>query len=184
MDLTAFFLLAVEPSGRLFGLDAQTLFDIGLQLFNVSVLAVALSYLLYKPVLDFLRRRSEKIREQLKRAANDIVRGEEFKAEYEKKLETIAQERSEILDAAHKLAAQQQREILTEAKKEADAIREQARSDVRREQEQIKESLRLHIIDVSSLMTEKFIARSIDKELQDKLFAETMAELEDAAWPS
>jgi len=33
-------------------------------------------------------------------------------------------------------------------------------------------------------MAEKFVAHSIDKEAQDKLFAETMQELEEAAWPS
>jgi F-type H+-transporting ATPase subunit b len=182
LDLTI--LLATVPSGRLFGLDEQMLFDIALQLFNVSILAYVLSRILYKPVLNFLSRRSDRIKQQLDIAASDAVEAKQFKEEYEAKLKNISQERNEILEAAHKLAAEKHREMLSEAKKEADALRAQAQADVEREQEQIKESLRLHIIDVSSLMAEKFIARTIDKDTQDKLFAETMNELEEAAWPS
>ena len=184
MDLTAISLLVAVPEGRLFGLDEQTLFLIGLQLMNACVLAVALSYILYKPMQNFLHKRADKIKSQLDHAASDKAKANELKLQYERSLSEIEEERGDIIAAAYKVAADKQREMTNEAKREADALREQARVDIKREQEQISEALRLHIIDVSSVMAEKFVAHSIDKEAQDKLFAETMQELEEAAWPS
>lgn len=184
MDLTAIFLLSATPAGRLFGLDEQTVFVVGAQLFNACILAAVLSYILYKPVQNFLRKRTDKIKNQLEQAANDMAKANELKLQYEKSLGDIEQERGEILAAARKLATDKQRELTNEARKEAEAIKEQALADVKREQEQIGEALRLHIIDISSVIAQKLITQTIDKETQDRLFAETMHELEETAWPS
>ena len=186
--MTVMILLAAMPDavpdGRLFGLDLQTLFGICVQLLNACVLAAFLSYILYKPVQNFLRKRTDKINNQLKQAADDMAKANELKLQYEKNLEDIQRERNEILKAAQLLAIEKQREITNEAKKEAEAIREQAMTDIKREQEQLRETLRLHIIDVSSVMAGKFIARAMDKKIQNKLFDELMQELEEASWPS
>ena len=184
MDLMAITLLTAVPEGRLFGLDEQTLFSIGVQLLNACVLAAALSYILYKPVQNFLRKRTNKIRTQLENAANDMAVANELKAKYEKSLEIIEHERGEILAKAHKLATKKQQEITIKAKKDAEAIREQARADVAREHEQLRETLRLHIIDVSTVMAGKFITQTIDNKTQNKIFNELIQELEEAAWPN
>ena len=52
------------PEGRVFGLDSQTLISIGIQLFNGSILAVALAFILYNPVKDFMEKRREKIQKK------------------------------------------------------------------------------------------------------------------------
>ena len=53
------------PEERLFGLDSQTLIQIGIQLLNGIILAVALGYILYKPVKEFLHKRSEGIQNKI-----------------------------------------------------------------------------------------------------------------------
>jgi F-type H+-transporting ATPase subunit b len=184
LDLTALSLLAAVPEGRLFGLDAQTLFIFSVQLLNACILATALSYILYKPVQNFLQRRADKIQGQLDQAASEMAEASKLKHQYETSLREIEQERGDILAEAYKQAADKQREMIYEARKDSEALREQARADVQREQEHIQEALRMHIIDVSSVMAEKFITKNIDKETQDRLFAETLHELEEAAWPS
>ena len=184
LDLTAIPLLAAVPGGRLFGLDEQTLFVIGVQLFNACLLAFFLSRILYKPVQNFLRKRADKIKNQLDHAAMDMEKATGLRLQYEKSLGNIDQERSEILASARKLATDKHREITNEARAEAEAIKAQAKADVRREQEQMSEALRLHIIDVSSRIAEKFITQAMDKETQDRLFTKTMHELEEAAWPN
>lgn len=45
--------MQVVPDGRVFGLDAQTLISIGIQLFNAIILALALGFILYNPVKEF-----------------------------------------------------------------------------------------------------------------------------------
>ena len=56
------------PEGRVFALDSQTLISVGIQLLNGIILAVALGYILYKPLKKFMQARSDKIREQGRRS--------------------------------------------------------------------------------------------------------------------
>jgi len=177
-------LLETVAEGRLFALDRQMLISIGIQLFNISILAAALSFILYKPVSDFIRRRADRIREQMVRARDDVARAGELKAHYEEKLKDIELERAEILKSARRIAAEKSGQILDEAKKEAAAVRERAAAYLQTERERVNKEMKLHVIEVSSLMAEKFVTRAIDGDTQDRLFAEAMAELEDTAWLS
>ena len=172
------------PEGRLFDLDMQTLFSIGILLFNVCLLAVALTFILYKPVREFMAKRTEKIRAQLSNAADSMFKANELKAEYEQKLKDIEKERTEILESAHKFAAEKTKQLMDDARNEAASVRERSKADVQRERELLKEEVRSSIIEISSVMAEKFMTRSIDEETQNKLFNETIAELEETSWLS
>jgi F-type H+-transporting ATPase subunit b len=70
--------------------------------------------------------------------------------------------------------------VLEEAKAEADVIRERAQKNVEMEQERVKEEIRLSIIDISTVMAQKFVTREMDRETQDKLFNEVINELNNA----
>jgi len=172
------------PSGRVFGLDAQTLFGILIQLFNACLLAAALSYLLYKPVRNFLRTRAEKISARIASAEDDMAKAMGLKAQYEERLKSVEQEKLDILESARKLAAEQSRELLQNAKQEAEAIKARASAEIEKEQEIIRDSLRLYIIEVSSNMAEKLVSGVVDKKAQDLLFAETLKDMEEVAWPN
>jgi len=176
------FFLSAVPEGRLFGLDLQTLISTAIQLFNVSLLAVVLSWLLYKPVRRFLRGRSEHIAAQFARAELDMEQAAALKVEYETKLEDIELERNRVLDEAYKLAADKSRQIVDDARREAAAVRERSAEEIRKERERVGEEIRQQIIEVASAMAEKFVAHAIDQETQDRLFDEAMAELEGIAW--
>ena len=175
-------MLETIPDGRLFGLDGQTLISIGIQLFNACFLAAALSYILYRPVSNFIRKRSDRIREQLSRAEEDMAKAGELKACYEKNLEGIELERAEILESARRLASEKSKSMLDEAQKEAIAVRARATADIQKERKRVNEEMRLYIIELSSIMAGKFMANAIDGDTQDRLFAEATAELEKAVW--
>jgi len=160
----------------------QTVVQIGLNLFNVILLAVVLSWLLYKPVRNFLQKRSDRIKGQLEQAGNEMVRASELKAQYEQKMKDVEHEREGILDEARKLAAESSRQILADAKKEADAVRARAAANVEMEWDRAQTQMREAIIDVSAAMTEKFLLKALDDAAHNKLFSETMAELEEMAW--
>lgn len=175
-------LLEVAPEGRVFGLDQQTLVDIAIQLFNVLFLAAVLGFLLYKPVRKFLQERTERISSQLSDAEEKKLQADKLKAEYENKLKEIGSERVKILDAARNAAAEKGNRILHEARDEAALIRKRAEDSIALEKERLAKEARLHIIQVSSLMAAKFVKHSIDEATQDRLFEETIAELEEATW--
>ncbi len=176
-------LLAGLPEGRVFGLDMQTLTDTAIQLLNACILAAALGFILYKPVREFMHRRTEKINGQFKDARDKMAEADELKSMYEKKLREIDTERIKILEAARAAAAEKSKHILEEARSEAADIRRRTEESVLGEKERLKKETRLHIIEVSSLMAAKFVKQSIDSDAQDRLFEETMTELEESKWP-
>ena len=176
--------LASSSGGRLFGLDGHTVMLIVSNLINVTILAIVLAKLLYKPVRDILHKRSERIRVQLEQAESDKANAADLKRQYEQKLEEARRECDEIIDEARKLAEDTSQRIISEAKKEAEAVRARAAENVEMEWERAQETMRLAIIDVSATMSEKFVTLAVNKDTHDRLFDETMAELEGMTWKS
>mgnify|MGYP001252647009 FL=1 len=86
------------PEGRLFGLDLQTLIQIGMQLLNAIILAVALAFILYKPVKEFLDKRTNGIQGKIDDADETMAKANELIAEYEDKIKNIEKERIDILE--------------------------------------------------------------------------------------
>ena len=166
----------------MFALDRQTLISTGINLFNVAILAVVLSKLLYNPVRKFMAARTERIRVQLDEAAREAETASELKTRYEGLLAGIDDQRKEILEEARKTAADTAKRMLAQAKADADAVRVQATAEVELERERVREEMRQVIIGVSAAMTEKLIAASIDDKLRERMFAETVSELEEVKW--
>ena len=176
-------LLTIVPDERMFALDAQMFQSVAVQFFNTSLLAVILYFLLYKPVRNFLRKREERIKSQIEQAELDMTTANTLRTQYEQSMEHVDLERSEILEAAHKSAMEKSRHLLQAGKQEAASIRDRALSDIEREREKAEEALKVYIIDLATAMAEKIVAHSIDRETQERLFRETLMELEDVTWP-
>lgn len=162
---------------RVFGLDQQTFMGVAFVFINIAVLAFVLSKILYNPVRNFLHDRSERIKGQLKQAEDEKAVAADLRTQYEAKLKNIESERDDILDTARKQAADKSKQVLDEAKTEAEAILDRATRSMEMEQERVKDEVRQSIIEISSLMAQRFVARTMDNDIQDKLFTEVMAEL-------
>ena len=175
-------MLSSVPEGRLFGLDGQTIIQIIAQLINVGLLAFVLSKLLYKPVGEFMRKRSERIQGELNHAADEAAKAHELRVLYEEKLQEIDRERDGILDEARKKAVENGRQILAEAKSEAEAVRTRAQANVEMEWERAQAQMKLAILEISTAMAEKMVVLSVSKETHERLLEETMAELEGVSW--
>ena len=180
MNFTISLLTAPEP--RVFGLDQQTLISISIQLLNACILCAVLTFILYKPVRKFMQTRAEKIKAQMDNAEKSNAEAESLKNSYSKKLKDIELERIEIIDEAREVAAEKSKQMTDDAKREIHILRERAEADIQRERERLKEEIGRHILDISTAMAGKFVSQTIDKEMQDKIFEETMAELEATAW--
>ena len=166
----------------LFDISAQTFINAGANLLNVGVLAAVLAYLLYKPVRNVLRKRTERIQGQLMQAEQEMARAIELRKQYEQKMEEVDREREEILGETRKQAAENSRRLLADAKAEADAVRERASQNIETEWERAEVGMRTAIIEVSAAMAEKFVTLAINKETHDRLFTETMSDLEGMKW--
>ena len=182
MNPQIFGLLTSVPEEALFRLDIHTVISFVIQIVSIIVLFIVLKKLLHKPVSEFLKKREERIAGDLQHAEDEKAQASEFKLEYEQKLKNIEFEKNEILVAARNTASEHVKKSEAAAKVEAEAIRARAYRDVELEQARAKAEVKQAIIETSTLMVTKFITRTIDAEMQEQLFNETMAELEDIAW--
>ena len=71
---------------RLFGLDAQLIFELCLSALAVFCLFMALSYILFNPVRDMLKKRQQMVAETRDTANKEKEDAGKLKAQYEEKL--------------------------------------------------------------------------------------------------
>ena len=162
---------------RLFGLDAQLLFDAGLLALNMLVLFTALSYFMFNPVKNMLEKRQERITNDRNQAIADKNDAEVLKKEYEDKLKGIQKEAEEILGDARKRALKNEERIVGEAKEEAARIIAHAKSEAELEKKKAADDIKREIIKVATLMAGKVVAVSVDDKTQDALVEETLKDI-------
>ena len=182
MILSFELLLSNLPTDRLFGLDLANFLSAGANLINVALLAAVLSFLLYRPVRKMLQKRTDKIRDQLTQAETDMTKALEMRTQYDQKIEEINRERDEILTEARKLAVETSQRIISEAKAEAETLKDRAAANVQMEWERAEVKMRDAIIEVSAVMAEKLVTISMNKDTQDRLYEEAIADMGGVRW--
>lgn len=171
-------------NNRIFDLDLQLLIDAGIMAISVFVLFFFMSNLLFNPAREFLKKRQQKVQEQLDSAERDEKQAKEFKAEYDGKLKEVDKEAEAIISDARKQAKRQGTVIINEAKDEVVKIMERANKDIELEKSKVQDEMKQEIIQVAAAMAGKIVKSSMDDKTQDKLFDETLREMGDKTWQS
>lgn len=172
----------MEP--RLFDLDLQLLADAGLMMISIFVLFLFASYFLFNPAREFLKKRQDKIKDELDSAAQDMEDAAALKAEYEGKLKNIDKEAEEILSDARKRALANENKIVAEAKEEAARILERARVEAELEKQKAADDVKREMVVIASMMAGKVVKASIDTNIQESLVNETLKEIGESTWQS
>ncbi len=167
---------------RILAFDWPTVSNLLLQLFQTAIMIAFLSRLLYKPVLKFLKDRSARISDQIKSAKDGLEQTQVLKAEYEEKLKNIDKERDEILEAARKQAKAREASIIEAAKAEAEAILKRAASELELEQQKAKDEMKVQLVEISSLIAGRFVAKNMDKATEETLLNQVITDLGDVKW--
>ena len=169
---------------RLFDLDFQLLHDAVITAVAVFVLFLFLSYMLFKPTRELLRKRQERIQTDLDSASSDREEALELKNEYEAKMAGAQKDADAVLSEARQKALKNEEQIIAEAKDEAASFIRQARNEAELEKQKAADEVKTQIIDVASLMAGKVVAASIDTNVQDSLIEETLKEEGEGTWQS
>ncbi len=167
---------------RIFGLDAQTLFDTCITLVAMLALFILLSYLLFNPARKMLQKRKEYIEGQLDEAAATKQDAISMKEEYDERLAKVDDESAALLQEARQKAKLQADEIIGEADDEAHRIVTRAEKEVALEKDKVRDDMKQEIVRVATLMTEKMVSQSIDEETQAGLIDEALREMGDETW--
>lgn len=172
------------PEGRVFGLDSQTLVQIGVQLFNAILLSVVLGYVLYKPIKGFLNNRTEKIQGDIEQAEQTRVEADALIAEYERKIKDIDKERLEIIEQTQLKADEDRQALLNKAMVEADELKRASLEKISADQKQFEKEMQIQAVDIAYLMAQKFIRVNLDNDSQEEYFDKMLAQLEETPWTS
>lgn len=172
----------MEP--RLFNLDPQLLHDALLLAIAVFVMFTFLSYLLFNPAREFLKKRQERVKDNIDSAEKAKADAEALRAEYEAKLRDIHKEEDAILSAARKKALENEAKIVENAKEEAANIIARAHKQAELEMKKAEDDIKKEIITVASLIAGKVVSANIDSKIQDSLIDDTLKEMGDQTWLS
>lgn len=179
-----FILAAEQMEPRLFDLDLQLLTDSVLMIIAVFALFLIASKLLFNPVRDMLKKRQDKISEELDKAASRMEEAQKLKADYEARLKNIDKEAEAILAQARKKALANESRIVTEAKEEAARIIDRARVEAELEKKKAADDVKREMIVVASMMAGKVVNASIDTSVREGLIDETLKEIGESTWLS
>lgn len=169
---------------RLFDLDPQLLHDAVLLAIAVFVMFLLLSYLLFNPARDMLKKRQERVKGDIDSAKKAKADAEQLRADYEEKLRNIHKEEDEILSAARKKALENEAKIIENAKAEAAGIIERANRQTELAVKKAEDDIKKEIIAVASMIAGKVVSENIDINIQDSLIEETLKEMGDQTWQS
>ena len=168
----------MEP--RLFDLDFQLLADSALMIIAVF----ALFLVLFNPVREMMKKRSDKIKDELDDAAKSQEDAAALKEEYENKLKDIDKEAEKILSDARRRALENENKIVANAKEEAAAIIERARTEAELEKQKAADDMKREMVVLASMMAGKVVKASIDTTVQESLINDTLKEIGESTWQS
>jgi F-type H+-transporting ATPase subunit b len=139
---------------------------------NFAVLAIALVFILRKPLSQALASRITGIKEQLQDLEARKAEAEEKLAEYSDKLAQLEKEAEKIVDDYIKQGNEAKARILKEAESSAEKLRAQARRNIEHEFEQAKQKLQEEIFTSSLQKAEEIIKGKFSDEDQDRIVDE------------
>lgn len=149
------------------------------QIVNFVLLLVILRMFLYKPIVNMLDRRREKITTDLQEADKARSQAEAAKQEYEKQLDEAREERRSIVAQATEQAEKMKEDILAEARAEAQEVVAKTEEDVEVLRRQTLVGAQDQIVDLAMAAAGKVVGESLDEQAHRRLIQEFIAEVGD-----
>ena len=172
----------MEP--RLFNLDPQLLHDAVLLAIAVFVMFLFLSYMLFNPAREMLKKRQDKVKDDIDSAEKSREDAAKLKEEYENRLREIHKEEDAILSAARQKALENETKIIDQAKAEAANIIARANHQAELEMNKAQDEIKKEIITVASMVAGKAVSEKLVIEIQDSLIDDTLKEIGEKTWQS
>ncbi len=139
------------------------------------LLVFLLHRFVYRPVLNLLAERRQRIEEGLKAAELAREEAARQRAELEKQLEEERRKAQERVAAATRQAEQLREQILAEARAEAERILAEARERAQQERERMLQDARRQIAELSLLVAQKVVGESLDEQKQHQIIQRFLA---------
>lgn len=146
------------------------------QLVNFVVLLFILQRFLYKPILNMLEQRQERIRESMDYAERVKKEAQRAEDDYQKKIEESRREGQAIIAEATQQAERSRDQILARAQDEAKEIKAKALVDVDYERKRIVAELRDQVADLAVLAAGRVLGKELDPAAHRQVVADFLSE--------
>lgn len=140
-----------------------------LQGINFLILVWLLKKFLYKPVLDFLDKRSSEIKSNYQKSEKKKKEARELVRKQKEKLAESKREALEIVERAKKTGSNEKERIISEAKQRAESIIDNTKTQIKAEVQRERENLMEEVGGISVNLAEKIIKRELHLEDIDKM---------------
>jgi len=144
---------------------------------NFAVLAIALFFLLRKPVVQFLGDRIKGIREQLDDLESKKIEAEKKLAEYNERLSHLGSESEKIINQYKEQGEALRQKILKEAEAAAGKLQEQALRSIEHEFKRAKIRLEQEMLEKAIAKAEDQLKKKITDQDQEKLVEEYLTKV-------
>lgn len=148
------------------------------QILNFLILVAVLAKFCYKPILNVMKARQERIANDLESAAKAKEAAEASRKEYEAQLANARREAQTIIDKAVKQADANTQVQLSELRTQLAREKEQARLAILQEREKAMRELRQDMVSLSIAMAGKVVARDMNTEENTKLVNQAIEQLD------
>lgn len=155
------------------GIDPALLIS---QIVDFLLLLLVLRFLLYKPILNMLQERREKIKEGLQYAERVKEEMTAEREKHQKELEEARRKAEEAIAQASRISEKEREKIVAEAQEEAHRILEQARGEIEYERRQAMIDLQEQAVELAIAAASKVIDKSLDEKEHRRLIEEFLAE--------
>ena len=153
-------------------------FTIVFQWVNFAILLFLLTKLLFRPLTDFLDKRSGEISGNLADARRTRKEADEILESYQDKIRRLGREAEEIKLQARNEGLKEREKILARAKEESDKIVARGEEELRATGRKVSEELKAEAVDISLQAARKFLRREIDEDEGREFIAQSLKELE------
>ena len=148
------------------------------QILNFVILVVLLRVVAYKPVVNMLKAREDKIQESLDKADADAAEADQLLADYKKKLVAANVKAEEIIRNAEKRANEDREAARAETKREIEQMKKAAEAEIQRDRERAVAQLRSEVVALSMAAAGKIISKNMDKAENEQLITEFVDKLD------
>lgn len=141
------------------------------QIFNFLVLAWLLKRFLYRPVIDAMTQREERIAKRLEQAAQREEQAQVEASSYRNKVAALERDREAQLAEAHEAAERERRSLLESARSEARTSRQRWQQELEREQGDFHAALVRELAEAAIDVARRTLADLADAPLEGQALA-------------
>ncbi len=152
------------------------------QIVNTIIIVLLLRHFLFKPVTEFMEKRTQGIEDQLADAQAREEEAYALRASYEEKLAGIKEERNDMLKEATRRSEERGEALIQEAREEIRKMEERSRVDLEREKIKAIHDFKNQISELAVLAAARIIKEELDPAQHENMIQEFIDEVGQDKW--